>query len=244
MREENRHLKGWIAAAIVLAAAIILVSVRVTQVTVTNSKHYNAEQIESYLFPDKLGHNSLFVYLRDQFQPHEQIPFVQDYKLVFHSPFHVEVIVYEKDIVGYVREMSSYMYFDRDGIIVESTSTQLEGIPQIVGLRFGQIVLYEPLPVKDPSIFQSILNLTQQLSEHELSVDEIRYDTQGNASLKLGQMEVDLGKGENMDSKITVLQDILKKPENYEVLTKSPGTLDLKDYNDEGIGGGITFRKK
>ena len=56
------------------------------------------------------------------------------------------------------------MYFDRDGIIVESSGEKLEGVPWITGLDFGQIVLYKPLPVEDPDVFQEILNLTQQLS--------------------------------------------------------------------------------
>jgi hypothetical protein len=47
---------------------------------------------------------------------------VEDYQLVFHGPFKVEVIVHDKSIVGYVSHMSSYMYFDRDGIIVGKLS--------------------------------------------------------------------------------------------------------------------------
>ena len=46
--------------------------------------------------------------------------FVEDYKLVIKSLNRAEIIVYEKSVVGYVSHMSSYMYFDKDGIIVES----------------------------------------------------------------------------------------------------------------------------
>ena len=108
---------------------------------------------------------------------------MEDYRIVFHSPLDVEVIIYEKSIVGYVSYMSSYMYFDRDGIIVESSGDKLEGVPWITGLDFGQIVLYKPLPVEDPDIFQEILNLTQQLSLYEIPVDRIAYDSQGQATL-------------------------------------------------------------
>ena len=95
---------------------------------------------------------------------HKSIPFVQDYKLVFRSPSDVEVIVYEKSVVGYVSYMNSRMYFDKDGIIVESTSETLPGVPKIAGLSFGHIVLHQPLPVEDISVFNEILNLTQVLS--------------------------------------------------------------------------------
>lgn len=51
-------------------------------------------------------------------------------------------------------------YFDKDGIIVESTSETLPGVPKIAGLSFGHIVLHQPLPVEDISVFNEILNLT------------------------------------------------------------------------------------
>ena len=79
---------------------------------------------------------------------HKTIPFVEDYKIVFRSPVNVEIITYEKSVVGYVSYMNSLMYFDKDGIIVESTNEKLEGIPMITGLRFGHIVLHKPLQVR------------------------------------------------------------------------------------------------
>ena len=59
-------------------------------------------------------------------------------------------MVFEKSVVGYVSYMSSYMYFDKDGIIVESSVEQLPGVPWITGLDFGHIILHQPLPVQIP----------------------------------------------------------------------------------------------
>ena len=72
---------------------------------------------------------------------------MQRYDIDFDGPFAVSITVYEKNVVGYVDYMSSHMYFDKDGIIVESTGNRLEGIPRISGLSFGSIVLYRELPV-------------------------------------------------------------------------------------------------
>ena len=52
--------------------------------------------------------------------------------------------------------MSSYMYFDKDGIIVESSVEQLPGVPWITGLDFGHIILHQPLPVADPDTFGAV----------------------------------------------------------------------------------------
>ena len=166
---------------------------------------------------------------------------MEDYRIVFHSPLDVEVIIYEKSIVGYVSYMSSYMYFDRDGIIVESSGEKLEGVPWITGLDFGQIVLYKPLPVEDRDIFQEILNLTQQLSLYEIPVDRISYDSQGQATLYIRQMEVTLGDNRDIDGKISTLNDILT---DQPQLMDMEGVLELENYTESNSHAGITFRRK
>ena len=45
----------------------------------------------------------------------------------------MEIIVYEKSMVGYVSYMNSNLYFDKDGIIVESTSEILPGNTEVDG---------------------------------------------------------------------------------------------------------------
>ena len=237
----KQNLGIWIAAAAFLAAAILLLSVHVTRVTVTGSKRYTDKQMEELLFPGKWDKNSAYLYISNRFKPHRQIPFVEDYKLVFHGPTKVEIIVYEKDIVGYVTDMSSYMYFDKDGIIVESSGNKLEGVPLITGLDFGQLILHRPLPVKDQTVFQDILNLTQQLSLHNIIVGRIEYNSHNKATLYMGEMQVSLGDDANVDSKISVLSDILAA---HPQLVGMKGVIELENYNEEGIGGGITFKKK
>ena len=118
---------------------------------------------------------------------------------MFRSPSDVEVIVYEKSVVGYVSYMNSRMYFDKDGIIVESTSETLPGVPKIAGLSFGHIVLHQPLPVEDISVFDEILNLTQVLSVNEVAVDEIRFNKEKEATLQIRSLKVELGSNSEMN---------------------------------------------
>ena len=63
---------------------------------------------------------------------------------------------------------------------MESTSETLPGVPKIAGLSFGHIVLHQPPPVEDISVFNEILNLTQVLSVNEVAVDEIRLIRKGS----------------------------------------------------------------
>ena len=230
-----------IAVAVFLLTAILVLSVRIQTITVSGSSRYSAQQAEKLLFSGRMGKNSVIAYIRDRLNPHKQIPFVEDYKIVFHGPFHAEVIIYDKSIVGYVSYMSSYMYFDREGIIVESSADCLPGIPQITGLEFGRIILYRPLPVKNPKIFEEILNLTQQLSVYNIQVDRIRFSISGQPSFTIGQMEVTLGDEGDVDGKLSLLNDILR---DHPELKEKKGTLELDGYSDTGNDGAIPFKLK
>ena len=173
-RRGKKHI--WITAAALLVAAAFFVGLSLLQINtihVSGNRQYTAEQIEASIFDSRLSRNPVFCYLQYRFRPHKSIPFVQDYKLVFRSPSDVEVIVYEKSVVGYVSYMNSRMYFDKDGIIVESTSETLPGVPKIAGLSFGHIVLHQPLPVEDISVFNEILTDEDVLIENLPDVRDI-----------------------------------------------------------------------
>jgi len=235
-REKRTGLMVAIIAGLILV--IVLLSVNISTITVTGNQRYSDEQMRSILFPDRASRNVVYCYLKNRFQEHETIPFVEDYKIAFQDPFSVEVIVYEKSVVGYVSYMSSFMYFDKDGIIVESANNKLEGIPWITGLEFGHIVLYQKLPVESREIFEEILNLTQILSIYNLQVDKIQYNRFGEATLYVADIEVILGSNEDLNGKIATLGDIL--PE----LKGRKGTLYLDTYDETNSSAMYSFKPK
>lgn len=229
-----------ILAGVLLLAAVLFLAVRVTKIDVTGNRQYTEEQIINLIFDGKWSRNSAYCYYESQFREHKSIPFIEEYKVEFKSPTHVEVVVFEKSVVGYVPSMSSYMYFDKDGIIVESSGEQLPGVPWVTGLEYGKILLYEPLEVKndpDGEIFGRILNLTQVLSINEVKVDKIDFDSFGNANLSVGDITVELGGSENLDGKVTELKGIL--PE----LSGLSGTLYLDTYDEANTNPTYTFKK-
>lgn len=234
----GRGKKVVITALAGIILAVLVLAVNITEITFTGNERYTDEQMTAILFPNKLSRNSVFCYLKERFKQHETIPFVEDYKIAFQSPGRVEVIVYEKSVVGYVSYMSSYMYFDKDGIIVESANTRLEGIPWITGLQFGHIVLYQKLPVESTGIFDEILNLTQILSIYELKVDKIEYNSYQEATLYINDIEVKLGSNESLNGKIGKLNDMLPQ------LTGKSGTLYLDNYDENDTNAITVFKPK
>lgn len=235
---EKRSRKWLVVLAVIIVLAAGICSVNIRQVTVTGNSRYTEKEIVDMIFQKNMDWNSTYCYLQDHVKDHQQIPFVEDYKLVFQNPFHVQVIIHEKTVVGYVSYMSSYMYFDKDGIIVESSSQKLHGIPWITGLKFGHIVLYQKLPVESERVFEEILNLTQILSIYDLSVDKIQYNTLGEATLYMGEIEVILGSNEGLNGKIAELGDMLPQLEG------KSGILYLDNYDETRTNPMYTFKPK
>ena len=228
-----------LAAALLLAAALTaLLSVSIRQVTVSGNSRYSDQEMVDLVFQKRTDWYTLVCYLKNRFGSHPQVPFVEDYQLVFHSPFHVEIIVHEKSVVGCVSYMSSYMYFDKDGIVVESTSQPLEGIPCVEGLEFGSIVLHQPLPVESQTVFEDILNLTQVLEVYGIRADRIRYNSRGEATLFIQELEVFLGDDADTAGKVAELSDMMPQLEGKK------GTLYLDSYDPVNRQTMYTFKKK
>lgn len=223
---------------LLLLVIAVLSSLQIHTVTVSGNEQYTAEEIEAEIFDTKLNRNPLFCYLQYQFRPHKSIPFVEDYKIVFRSPVEAEIIIYEKSVVGYVSYMNSKMYFDKDGIIVESTSEALPGVPEISGLEFGHIVLHRPLPVEDSQIFDEILNLTQLLAVNEIPAEQIRFDADKEATLYLDELQVKLGDNSSMNGKLSELRDMIR---DYPDLK---GTLYLDSYDESNSNPMYRFEQK
>ena len=223
--------------AIVLLIGILLFATQIKEIEVTGNQHYTEEQIIDLIFDEKWSKNSAYCYYENKFQEPKSIPFIEEYKVEFQSPSKVRVVVFEKSVVGYVSYMSSYMYFDKDGIIVESSVEQLPGIPWITGMEFGHIVLHQPLPVVNQDIFDQILNLTQVLSVNGVRVDKINYNSFLEAELTIGDIIVELGNDDDLNGKVSELSDIL--PE----LTGLSGTLYLDSYDENNSNPMYTFKK-
>ena len=223
--------------AIVLLIGILLFAIQIKEIEVTGNKHYTEEQIVDLIFDETWSKNSAYCYYENNFQEPKSIPFIEEYKVEFQSPTKVRVVVYEKSVVGYVSYMSSYMYLDKDGIIVESSGEQLPGIPWITGMEFGHIVLHQPLPVANQSIFDQILNLTQVLSVNGVKVDKINYNSFLEAELTIGDIVVELGNDENLNGKVSELSDILPEIEGLS------GTLYLDSYDENNSNPMYSFIK-
>ena len=238
---KQKKVRRWIALLIFLLILAVGLKLRVTHVEVQGNETYTAEEAESLIFSDYWDRNTVVILFNNITGKKKKIPFVDDYKIVLKSPFDCELRFYEKKPVGCIKYMSCYMYFDKDGIMIESSDKKLDGIPVIEGLNFGYIVLGKQLPVDNSLLLNSIMNVTQQLSLYAIACSSIKYNDTNNtmtAVLDNGDIEVYLGTDDGLAAKISALNDMLPEIRNRGL----KGTLDLSTYSDTEKGSVSSFK--
>ena len=199
----------------------------VTNVYVEGNVHYSNEEIMDMVMSGRYGNNSLILSLKYRDKSIEGIPFVEKMDVSVLDPHTVKIEVYEKALAGYVEYLDRYLYFDKDGIVVESSSEKTKGIPMVTGLTFDHVVLYQELPVENPEIFSEILSITQLVNKYNLIVDRIFFGSDNSLTLYFENVKAAFGNSGNLEEKVMELQYIL--PE----LTGKSGTLRMENYTEE-----------
>lgn len=217
----------FILAALIAGYIYIIQNYTVTTVYVDGNVHYTNEEIMDMVMGGRFGNNSLFLSLKYKDKGMENIPFIQAMDVTIEAKDTIRITVYEKALAGYVSYLGQCVYFDKDGIVVETSTEKTVGIPQVTGLKFDRVILHEALPVEKPEVFDEILNITQQLDKYSMSADRIYFDSDYQVTLVFGEAKVALGLDGYMDEKIMKLQYILPN------LIGEKGTLDMREYSED-----------
>lgn len=205
----------------------ILTNYTVTTSYVEGNVHYTDEEILDMVMAGHYGNNSLFLSMKYRNKSISGVPFVEKMDVSVIDPHTIKIEVYEKALAGYVEYLENYMYFDKDGIVVESSNEKTKGIPLVTGLQFDHVVLYEPLPVDNPEIFKSILSITQLANKYNLSIDRIYFGSDNTLTLYFNEVRVALGNAADLDEKLMKLQYMLPELEG------KSGVLRMENYTGE-----------
>lgn len=216
-----------IIATVILGVLNYLISTYTVQtVYVEGNFHYTKEEIQDMVMTGVLGNNSLYLSAKYKNKGKENIPFVDLMDVTILSPDTIKITVYEKALAGFIKHLDTYMYFDKDGYVVENSSVKTVGVPQITGLRFDYAVLGQPLPVEDPEVFESILMITKLLDKYALTADKIHFQSSGSVTLYFGGVKVALGnENAHLEDKIMLLPEFLPK------LYGKLGTLQMENFD-------------
>lgn len=230
-----------IKTSIILIILIIVVFVFVRMTTIKNvevksGERYTEEEIKDIIIGKGIKSNALYVYFNYKYNEQENIPFIEYVDVELTSLNSVKLTAYDKSIIGCIMYMNQYIYFDNDGVFVETSDEKLPDVVYLSGLEFSSISLNEPMNVGSDEVFDVILNITQLIDEYGIEVDEIVFSKDYEINLICGDIKVLLGKRDTYDEQIAKLKAILEKSEGL------AGTLHMEKYtsSDEDI----IFNKK
>lgn len=224
-----------ILAAALAAGYYIIETYTVSTVYVEGNIHYTEDEIKAIVMDGTLGNNSLYLSMKYKNRGIEGVPFVDVMDVSILAPDTVRITVYEKALTGYVKYLGTYLYFDKDGYVVESSSVITEGVPQITGLVFDHMAVGEPLPIDDQEIFKDILNVTKLLEKYDLDADKIYFHNSGEITVYFKDVKVALGNDSaTLEDKLMLLPELLPSLEGRN------GTLQMEAYSENG--GRYTFQ--
>lgn len=204
----------------------LLNTYKVVNVYVEGNVHYTDDEIKALVMTGDYGDNSLYLSHKYKNKEIKNIPFVETITVSILSKDTIKISVYEKALAGYIEYLGRYIYFDKDGIVVEASTMRTEGIPEVVGIDFDYEILYEKLPAKDPDLFLKVLNITKLMEKYGVFAEKIYFSDFGEITLYKDDITIKLGKDKDIDIKIMNLNAILSKLEGMK------GTLRMENYDE------------
>lgn len=219
-----------VSTIILLLLSVLVLSMQVKSISVDGNTRYTDEEIKEYIFDDIYDENILVLWGKTKLGKTEIIPFVEKYDMEILSMNKVSITIYEKSVIGYIDYMGTYMYFDRDGVVVESSVQKVEGIPKVTGIEYEYILLHEKIPVENEEVFDLLLTVTQNLQKYKLDIEKINVTNKLEITLHIGNVKIYLGTDKDLSEKISQLSVIASKFEGYS------GTIDMSVLDTEGNG--------
>ena len=199
---------------LVLGGSFLYISTyKLKKVNVTGCEYSSEEQVRKAVQDYAYMNNTIFLYWRNKMKPITGIPFVAKLDIEFAAKGEVNVTVYEKKIAGCIEYMERFIYFDKDGIVLEASGDRKAGVPFIDGLVYDSWEMGKKLPVKDSDKFAHILTVTQLKEKYNLDIDGITFTAENEIVLHVGKIDVEAGDGKYLAVQMMNLGSILKELE-------------------------------
>lgn len=216
---------GLLVCIISTILLLVMKEFKTTAVTVTGLSYYSEEDFLNKISSPAARKNTLRFRLEQYYEGQKRIPYIEkyDYSVVSKKEIHIQV--YEKILVGCIKVMGQYIYFDKDGYVTESSEDHLYGVPIVKGLSYDRIVMHEKLDAEKDKLYGLILNITKLILAYDFPVESITFDSRGNAELEIGNLTIKLGKRNAYEIPMQKLSEI------YPSIRERALIVDLADYN-------------
>ena len=239
-KRKKRILTGILAIVGILAIAVtVFFTAYITDCQITGSQYGEEQEIEAQLFSTPMEQRFFYQLFRKLTHTHKEIDGIASYQMEFSTDLSVKVTVTENPIIGAVKKEHHRYYFDRYGYVLAKDIDISTMVPVVDGSEFTNVTLYKHLDSAKDTLAEDILQLTQLLSDNEITADAISYDSRMNVTITLGEVKISLGSRENMTDKIAELCAI-RASGNLDGLK---GTLHLENCGDGSTSSYIFDRE-
>lgn len=234
-KKHKKEILGALAAVLLAGIVFFFSYFHVTSVEVVGTTYYSAEEVKTMALQGMFTDNSVLAVLLHGKIDVEDVPFIEGFNITRLNHNIICVSVREKKVVGCIPYLDNYVYFDRNGIFVESSRTRDESVPFFDGLQVDHLVLNEKLPIKGNTILTTAVTLATIFQKNQTVPDHITVDSSYQITLIYGDVTVMLGKDEYLEDKMNRVLAILPK------LSGQKGILHMENVTENSKI--ITFEK-
>lgn len=230
---KKKHSRAGILFALILfliaagGAVFFYTDCRLENIEFKNDSIYSDEELKEALFTAPTDKYACLFYARLRWLDSFTMPFIEKTSIELTDRNSVVIYVYGKPVIGCVEHMGKYMHFDRNGVVLESADTILDGIPEIKGLKFNKVVMNEQLELSDRNCYDTMLEILQLLEKNGLTADDITFNERFEVILHMNGHDVLLGLSEHYDVKLNNLGSMMR------AVGEGKYVFDLRNYSED-----------
>ena len=232
----KRHILLLLACLIVIFGMgiyFLLTDFSIQRVEIKGNDTYTNTEILNAMKKDGYINNTLLMVVQNQVFGQTYLPFIDKVSMSYDDSHILKVKVKEKLRAGVFKYMNEYVYFNENGIAVESRNTLFNSVPIVTGVKFDQVsvdnkILENKVPVKK-QYFNTIVSITKKIAAYDIPITEIHFDGVDDITLHSSKYRIYLGSSSYLDGKMSRIAPILESiSSNYK-----KGTIDMHLYTDE-----------
>ncbi len=213
---------GFVLAGIIFFFAYF----NVTHVEVVASTHYTEEEIREMVLTGPLASNSVLAPLLYSKDNVEDVPYVEKFEVTRVSHNTIAVSVKETEAVGCIPYLDCYIYFDREGVMIDSSVERDEVIPYFDGIKVAYVVKGKKLPIEGDTVLNTAISLARIFEKNDRIPDNISFDENYQITLQYGDIQVELGQDQYLEDK---MEKVIAIPP---LLEGKKGILHLENVSD------------
>ena len=226
----GKRILFWLVGAgligLTVLSMVFFTSYEVKSVEVRGNSKYTDEEVKELVLTGFFSRNSLLAPFFCKSRGDTENYLVDSWSVSRVSNDTIAINFNEKKPVGCIRYLDSYVYFDRNGCFVDASIDRKEQLPYFNGIVVNQVTFDEKLPMKGTTVLNTAVTLATIFQKDDRLPDSIDFDSKNQVILTYDDVQVVLGKNENLEDKMERIQAILPMIEGEK------GTLHLESVTD------------